>query len=156
VRRVLWISALVLLLDQLSKRAVVEWLDLKTVGLIEVLPPYLNFHMAWNRGVNFGLFANDAAVMRWALVGLAVVIALWLLNWGRSMNNRLGQTFAGLVIGGAMGNALDRLMYGAVADFLNMSCCGLDNPFAFNIADVSIFLGAFGLVLISNKLDKKG
>ena len=49
---------------------------------------------------------------------------------------------AGIVIGGAMGNAWDRLQYGAVADFLNMSCCGINNPFAFNIADVAIFAGA--------------
>ena len=48
------------------------------------------------------------------------------------------------------------LVYGAVADFLNMSCCGLNNPYAFNIADIAIFLGAFGLVLFSNKLDKNG
>ena len=49
---------------------------------------------------------------------------------------------AGVVIGGALGNAWDRLQYGAVADFMNMSCCGIDNPYAFNIADVAIFAGA--------------
>ena len=54
---------------------------------------------------------------------------------------------AGLLIGGAIGNVIDRLAYGAVADFLNMSCCGIENPFAFNVADISIFVGALGLVI---------
>ena len=54
------------------------------------------------------------------------------------------------MIGGALSNALDRAIYGAVADFLNMSCCGLDNPFAFNLADLSIFAGAIGLMFFSD------
>jgi len=53
---------------------------------------------------------------------------------------------AGLVVGGAIGNALDRVIYGAVADFLNMSCCGLNNPYVFNVADIAIFAGA-GLLI---------
>jgi signal peptidase II len=58
---------------------------------------------------------------------------------------------AGLLIGGALGNVVDRVLYGAVADFLNMSCCGIDNPFAFNVADVAIFVGAIGLVLFAGR-----
>ena len=150
------VSALVFVLDQISKLAIVSWLDLKTLGRIEVWPPYLNLHMAWNRGVNFGLFANDTDIMRWVLTAIAVLVSLWLLNWSRRMTHWSGPVFAGLVIGGALGNAVDRVVYGAVADFLNMSCCGLNNPYAFNIADIAIFLGAFGLVLFSNKLDKNG
>jgi signal peptidase II len=56
---------------------------------------------------------------------------------------------AGLLLGGAMGNVVDRVIYGAVADFLNMSCCGIANPYSFNVADISIFAGALGLVLFS-------
>jgi signal peptidase II len=56
---------------------------------------------------------------------------------------------AGLLIGGALGNVVDRLLYGAVVDFLNMSCCGIVNPYAFNIADVEIFIGAVGVALLS-------
>ncbi|NQW12991.1 MAG: signal peptidase II [Rhodobacter sp.] len=151
-----FITALaVFLLDQLSKLAVVQWLGLKSVGRIDVLPPYLNFRMAWNQGVNFGLFSNDANVMRWVLIALALAISVWVLNWARKMSHWSGQVFAGCVIGGALGNVIDRVVYGAVADFLNMSCCGLNNPYAFNIADVAIFAGAFGLVLASNKHDNK-
>ncbi len=57
----------------------------------------------------------------------------------------------GLLVGGALGNVVDRLVYGAVADFLNMSCCGVDNPFSFNVADVAIFAGAIGMVLFSGR-----
>jgi signal peptidase II len=52
-------------------------------------------------------------------------------------------------VGGALGNVVDRLAYGAVADFLNMSCCGIDNPYAFNVADIAIFFGAVGLILFA-------
>jgi signal peptidase II len=59
------------------------------------------------------------------------------------------------VVGGALGNAADRIVHGAVADFLNMSCCGIRNPYAFNVADIAIFAGAVGLALFGERLDKK-
>jgi len=133
-----------------SKVWVVEWMDLEHLGRIEVLPPYLNFVMAWNRGINFGIGAGGPDMMRWILIMVAVAISVALVWWVRRRGERdegkeRTQALAwgaGIVIGGAMGNAWDRLQYGAVADFLNMSCCGIDNPYAFNIADVSIFAGA--------------
>ncbi len=156
MNRVLAAALAIFLLDQLSKLAVVQWLGLKTIGSFAVFPPFLTFQMAWNRGVNFGLFSNDAEFMRWLLAGLAVAVSVWLLRWARQLKHWSGWLSAGLVIGGAMGNAMDRVVYGAVADFLNMSCCGLNNPYAFNIADIAIFAGAFGVVLFSNKHDNKG
>jgi len=156
LRRTLITALVVFLLDQVSKLAVVQWLGLKTIGMIDVLPPFLNLRMAWNQGVNFGLFANDDNVMRWILIALALAISGWVLNWAGKMSHWSAQVFAGCVIGGALGNAIDRVVYGAVADFLNMSCCGINNPYAFNIADIAIFAGAFGLVLTSNKHDNKG
>ncbi|NKB28427.1 MAG: signal peptidase II [Rhodobacteraceae bacterium] len=137
------------LADQLTKFYVVVWLDLMTVRAIDVLPPYLNFRMAWNRGVNFGLFANDAAVMRWVLIAVALAVSGWVLRWmARDKPGRNLQIAAGLLVGGALGNVIDRLVYGAVADFLNMSCCGISNPYAFNVADIAIFAGAIGLLLL--------
>ena len=53
-----------------------------------------------------------------------------------------------MLIGGALGNVVDRVLYGAVADFLNMSCCGINNPYAFNVADIAIFIGAAALILL--------
>jgi len=68
----------------------------------------------------------------------------------------LVQISTGLLIGGALGNVVDRVVYGAVADFLNMSCCGWNNPFSFNVADITIFAGAIGLVLLSGGSPRGG
>ena len=135
----------------------VHTLNLREVGTIDVLPPFLVFRMAWNRGVNFGLFSQFD--MRWALIALALVIVGFVIYWmRRDGGGRLAQLSAGLLIGGALGNVVDRLIYGAVADFLNMSCCGIENPYAFNVADISIFLGALGLVFFTGDAarDKPG
>ena len=148
--RLTLISFLVtLLVDQASKYWVVQVLNLKALREIEVLPPLLNFHMAWNRGINFGLFSGDGDTGRWLLIGLALAISAGVLIWTRRETDRRVQVASGLVVGGAVGNVVDRLIYGAVADFLNISCCGFDNPFAFNVADVAIFAGALGLVIFS-------
>ncbi len=150
--RMIWTAAAVFVVDQLSKYLVVQVLDLRSVGSIEVFPPLLNFRMAWNQGVNFGLFSNDAQVMRWVLIALAVLISIWVAFWVRKeQSGKLAHIAAGLLIGGAAGNVADRLVFGAVADFLNMSCCGIDNPFAFNVADMAIFTGALGLIFFTGR-----
>ena len=142
-------------LDQVSKLGVVFGLNLIERGEIDVLPPYLVFRMAWNRGVNVGLFASHADAMRWILIAVALAITVWVWIWVRREGaRRWAQVSAGLLIGGALGNMVDRVAYGAVADFLNMSCCGIENPYAFNVADISIFAGALGLVLFSGPPDK--
>ncbi len=143
-------------IDQLSKLLVVHWLDLISRGVIEVLPPFLVFRMAWNQGINFGLFAHDADIVRWVLVVVSLAISAWVWFWvRRDIPGRWAQISAGMLIGGALGNVIDRVLYGAVADFLNMSCCGVDNPYAFNVADIAIFAGAIGLVLFTGG-DKAG
>ena len=152
MHRLSLISALcALLIDQISKWTVVFGIDLRNQFELDVFPPYLNFRMAWNYGVNFGLFSGDSLMQRWLLIGFALAVSCAIAIWLRSNPlGRLGYISAGLLIGGALSNALDRAIYGAVADFLNMSCCGLDNPFAFNLADTFIFAGAIGLVFISD------
>jgi signal peptidase II len=145
LRTLAWTAASTLLLDQLSKVGVVWLLDLSQRGFVEVVPPLLSFRMAWNRGINFGLFAGGET-MRWVLVALALGIAVWVSVWlTRSRASRKSQIAGGLLVGGAIGNSIDRVLYGAVADFLNMSCCGIENPYAFNVADIAIFAGAIGL-----------
>ena len=74
-------AIIVFLLDQLSKLGVIRLLSLRERGEIEVLDPLLNFRWAENRGVNFGLFANNAEFMRWVLIAVAVVISAWVLVW---------------------------------------------------------------------------
>ncbi|HUS53220.1 MAG TPA: signal peptidase II [Thermohalobaculum sp.] len=145
--RMLIAGGVVFAIDRMSKWWIVEWLDLANIGRVEVVPPYLNFVMAWNRGINFGLFGGGSV---WVLIILSIAISVALIWWVyRQAGHEEGKARvpilawgAGIVVGGALGNAWDRLQYGAVADFLNMSCCGFNNPYAFNIADVAIFAGA--------------
>ncbi|WP_298259859.1 signal peptidase II [uncultured Litoreibacter sp.] len=155
--RVMLLSALAAFgIDQLSKWAVVHKLNLIQIGAIDVLPPLLNFRMGWNTGINFGLFSGYPETMRIVLVALAIVISGFLLWWGnRNLDRSITRIGAGLVIGGALANALDRVIYGAVADFLNMSCCGINNPFTFNVADIFIFAGAFALVIFDKPKDEQ-
>ena len=138
------VALVVFALDWGSKLYVMEWLGMRAGDEVGVVPPFLQFRMLWNPGINFGI--GGSADARWFLVALSIAISggltLWVLR-KRRPDLALG---AGLVVGGAMGNALDRVVWGAVADFLNMSCCGIDNPYSFNIADVAIFAGALWIV----------
>ncbi len=151
--RLLSLTALaVFILDQITKVLVVHVMNLKALGAVDVLPPFLNFRMAWNRGINFGLFAGDADWSRWILIAIAVLISGWVVWWlCRENEGRLAMVAGGLLVGGALGNMIDRILYGAVADFLNMSCCGFENPYSFNVADISIFAGAIGLILFTGR-----
>lgn len=152
MRLVAWTAGLVFLLDQVLKYWVVHVLQLDRVREIDVLPPWLNLRMAWNQGVNFGLMASDTDVTKWILIAVALVIVAWVWVWiWRANAGRFARVAAGLLIGGALGNVIDRLLYGAVADFLNMSLPGWQNPYSFNVADIAIFAGAIGLVLVPQK-----
>ena len=155
MRLMYWTGFWVFLIDQITKYYVVHWLGLinEADGRIEVWPPFLEFRMAWNRGVNFGLFADFD--MRWVLIGVAFIITavvIWWLN--RVGGSKWVYISGGFLIGGAMGNVIDRFLYGAVADFLNMSCCGINNPYAFNVADIAIFAGAIGLAFLADDSKK--
>lgn len=146
------VAGAIFVLDQLTKWLIVHVLDLNTLGAIDVLPPYLNLRMAWNYGINFGLFSGQSDLTRWVLIAIALAITVFVLVWARREGlGRIGLVFAGFLVGGALGNVIDRLVYGAVADFLNMSCCGIQNPYAFNVADISIFIGALGLVFFAEE-----
>lgn len=151
MRAILLVAFLVFALDQATKHAVLFGLGLMERGVIDVAPPFLRFVMAWNRGVNFGLGASGSDLVRWGLVGLAVVISGALLLWARGRGDLWFRFGVGLVVGGAIGNALDRVRFGAVADFLNMSCCGIDNPYVFNVADIAIFAGAGLLIFVGSE-----
>ncbi|MFS4581889.1 signal peptidase II [Phaeobacter sp. C3_T13_0] len=149
----IWAAVLALLADQISKYIVVWVMDVANRGSIDVLPPLLRFRYGENTGINFGLFGGGTDTTRWVLIGLSMLICLVLVIWisRLSSNARAMQLSAGLVIGGALGNVVDRLVYGYVLDFLNMSCCGINNPFVFNVADIFIFAGAAGLILFDGR-----
>jgi signal peptidase II len=148
--RALAIAIPVFLLDRLSKYWVVEVLELKQRLFIPVLDPWLNFTMAWNEGVNFGLM-DMGGNGRWVLIVLALGITIGLAIWIRRRSGWGIAAGAGAIMGGAVGNVWDRLQYGAVADFLNMSCCGIYNPFAFNVADAGIFIGAVMIAIFARE-----
>lgn len=154
MRLMTWSALLAFFLDQISKYLVIHVMELSRIRSIEVLPPVLNFRYGENRGINFGLFSDAPEASRWFLIGLAVLICVGVAIWVRRTPMRpIAKVSAGLLIGGALANVLDRLLYGYVLDFLNNSCCGFENPFVYNLADVFIFLGAIGLIFFAE--DKK-
>ena len=146
-RTLLWLSLTVFLLDQATKFAVVDALGLFHRLRIEVWPGFVSFVMAWNRGINFGVFASDLPAMRWGLALAAVAVSAAVAVWALRRRDRWFTVGAACLIGGALGNAVDRIRFGAVADFLNVTCCGIVNPWAFNVADIAIFGGAAILAL---------
>ncbi|MBC7906036.1 MAG: signal peptidase II [Rhodospirillaceae bacterium] len=148
------LAAIVLVLDQLSKWWVVETLmrpqgvwetPFYTATRIEILP-FFDLVMAWNRGVSFGIFNTDGRWNALALSLLSVGIVIFLLTWMRKAPSRMVTLALGGIVGGALGNVVDRIRWGAVADFLDVHAMGYHWP-AFNLADSAISIGAVVLVL---------
>ena len=147
------LSFVFLSLDQLSKWFVVFYLELQQKLFLNLNNQFINFYMAWNKGINFGLFEGDSVFQAYGLTAISIVISIIFLVWLRNASSFFIHILAALVIGGALGNAIDRLLYGAVADFINITCCGFRNPYSFNLADVFIFIGLIGLLVF--KFDEK-
>ena len=134
-------------LDQLSKYWGVEGLGMMHRPPI-VVTEFFSFVMVWNHGVSFGMLSNpDSMLSAYLLVALALVISGLLLRAARQATLRLEVVAYGMIIGGAMGNALDRLRFGAVADFLYFHLGQWGWP-AFNVADSAICIGV-GLLLLT-------
>ncbi len=131
--------AIVIGLDQFSKFWVLHKLNLINVGHIEI-SRFFDLSMVWNRGVSFGIFRADSDLGRWVLVGLTSLISIMFFSWLWQSKSRFNQISLSLVIGGAIGNLIDRIRLGAVADFLNFE--GLYFPWVFNVADSAVVLGA--------------
>jgi signal peptidase II len=134
----------VVALDQLSKYWIINVLRLPEVGKIEISGIF-DLTMVWNYGVSFGAFWAEATWERWALVGLSCIIATIFSVWMMRTTSRNSVLAIALVIGGALGNVIDRVRYGAVADFMDFSA--LHFPWVFNVADSAITLGAIFLAL---------
>jgi signal peptidase II len=131
--------------DQLSKYLVVEVMNLRQTDRADIFPG-LSFRMAWNTGVNFGLLSNGGDTARLILAVGTSLVAIGLVAGSLFCRRMISAVGLGVAAGGAVGNAIDRLNWGAVADFINVSCCGIDNPWSFNIADIAVFVG-FALLL---------
>ncbi len=135
----------VLALDQGSKWWVLEVLRLPEIGSVPVLP-VLNLTMVWNQGVTFGLFHQDGAWGPWILAGVALAVVVALGVWLWRAETRLVATALGAIAGGAIGNVIDRIRFGAVVDFLHAHAWGW-SWYVFNIADAAIVCGVAALVL---------
>jgi len=134
--------------DQALKLWLIFGLDLRAHGIV-TLTPFLDLVLTWNRGISYGLFQQDGALGRWALLALAAVAVTLLTVWLARTTSRLAALALGLIIGGAIGNAIDRLAYGAVADFVLFHVTTESINFkwyVFNLADAAIVAGVIGLL----------
>jgi lipoprotein signal peptidase len=142
------LAAVILAADQATKWFMLEVLDLDTVRHIPLLaagPFGFDLTMVWNRGVTFGMLAGDAPWTQAALGALALGIAGFLLRWMARAENRTTALALGAVVGGAVGNVIDRARFGAVVDFFDAHAWGW-HWYVFNIADAAIVLGVLALV----------
>lgn len=140
------IAFFVIVLDQVSKAWIVGFFSERGGEPVAVLTPFFNFVLTGNRGMSFGLFNNNDAMNTAVFTVLAAVIVIALLVWMRRANNSVIRLALGMIIGGAIGNVIDRLTRGAVVDFLDFHL-GNWHWYAFNVADAAICLGVIALLL---------
>jgi|SRR6185437_2024926 signal peptidase II len=141
LRRGLALAALIVVADQLSKEWVLSFFAARgPTDLMQPVTGFFNLVLTWNRGMSFGLFNTGASFNAIAFTAVAVVIVAGLVLWLRRVRDTMIAIAIGLVIGGAIGNVIDRLWRGAVVDFLDFHAAGW-HWFAFNLADAAICIG---------------
>ena len=142
--RWLWLAAAVLVLDQAAKLAAERWIAPRAP--IEVLP-FLDLVFTYNTGAAFSFLADAGGWQRWLFLALALGVSVGLTLWLRRLrrDERLAAAGIALVVGGALGNAVDRIARPGVADFIDLHCCGWHWP-AFNLADSALTLGVAALL----------
>lgn len=141
------------LLDRVHKWAMLDVVGIAFRPPIEVTP-FFDLLLVWNRGISYGLFQQDSETGQLILVGVHVVAAALLSVWMWHARVRLTGISIGLIVGGALGNGLDRLLWGAVADFFHLHAFGF-SWYVFNIADVAIVAGVGGLLYESFRAGHK-
>jgi signal peptidase II len=146
------LGVMVALLTAAADQAVKFWLldsfDLPGRGRV-VLAPFLDLVLAWNTGISYGLFQQAGPLGQWALFALKMLAVVLLSVWLARTESRLTSVALGLIIGGAIGNAVDRLVHGAVMDFVLFHITAATWSFqwyVFNLADVAIVAGVAGLL----------
>jgi len=140
----LTIAALTVLADQASKLWLLFAFDIGAKGTVTVTP-FFDLVLVWNRGISYGLLTQDSQLGRLGLIAFAFAASLALIAWLARVTSALTAAAIGLIIGGAIGNAIDRIAYGAVADFFAFHAFGFE-WYIFNIADVAIVAGVIGLL----------
>jgi signal peptidase II len=143
LRAGLLLAVLVLFLDQVSKLAILEGLKPPPAGIS--LTGFLAIVLVWNRGMSFGMFNVGDPIVPWILGAVTIAVAVGLVWWLARARRWLVVAGLGLVLGGALGNLIDRLLYGAVVDFILLHAGRWHWP-AFNLADSAITLGVIALL----------
>jgi len=147
-RFALAVAAATAVVDQATKLWLLFGLDLPARGIVR-LTPFLDLVLTWNTGISYGLFRQQGPFGQGALLALKAVAVVLLWIWLARTSSRLAALSLGLIIGGAIGNAIDRLAYGAVADFVLFHVTTATfsfNWYVFNLADVAIVAGVIGLL----------
>jgi signal peptidase II len=146
------LGLLVALMAAVIDQAVKLWLlfvvDLGGRGIVSIAP-FLDLVLTWNTGISYGLFRQEGPLGQWALLALKAIAVALLWIWLSRAASRLTAFSLGLIIGGAVGNAIDRFAYGAVADFVLFHVSTANFSFkwyVFNLADVAIVAGVIGLL----------
>ena len=135
-------------LDQALKLWLLFVYDLGSKGSVPVAP-FVDFVLIWNRGISYGWFQQDGPVGAWVLVAVKIIAVALLWVWLARSWTRLSALSLGLIIGGAIGNGIDRMVYGAVVDFVHLHVETATWDFSwyvFNLADVAIVAGVAGLL----------
>jgi signal peptidase II len=141
-------AVVTLVADQASKLWLLNGFDLARRGVVKVMP-FFDLVLAWNIGISFGWLQNDGQAAQLALMAVKVVAVIALAIWMARSQTRLATVALGLIIGGAIGNGIDRLAYGAVVDFalFHIEIGGNTyNWYVFNLADVAIVAGVAALL----------
>jgi signal peptidase II len=142
------IAVLAAAVDQAVKLYLLFIFDLGARGIV-TLTPFLDLVLTWNTGISYGLFRQEGPLGQWALLALKAIAVILLWIWLSRTSSRLTALSLGLIIGGAIGNAIDRFAYGAVADFVLFHLTTASFSFkwyVFNLADVAIVAGVVGLL----------
>ena len=144
------------ILDQLTKLSIIRYFNIKSELLVDdflfSVNEYLNFVIVWNKGFAFGLLQNDLFTINLLYILIISVVIIFLFFYANSLNQRYQYFIFSLLIGGAIGNLIDRIRYGAVVDFIDVHYQN-QHWYVFNIADINISIGCVLLILyeISNK-----
>jgi signal peptidase II len=150
----LFVPAIVVGVDQLTKWAATRAFD-KPMNVCAIDPyinvthevsPIIDLSILCNQGVSWGLLQGDSALKRWGLLLFAIVMVGVLLSFLAEAKDNISRLFLSLVLGGAVGNAIDRALFGAVTDFVNASDIGFN--YVFNVADSAITVGIIGLFFV--------
>ena len=139
------VALAVVLVDQIVKAGVLAYSAGPDVEP-KPLTPFLDLALRWNRGISFSLFARDSAFGQIALVALTLAVTGFLILWLFRSRSALPAVGLGLIIGGALGNAIDRVAHGAVVDYLDLHSFGR-HFFVFNVAGAAINFGVALLIL---------